>query len=939
MWAHKEHIVQQFLRICTTDTTDEMTKGSAAWQTGLCYATGFGASIDWKEADKYFLQATRLGCSVAQNFQKMLYHQGAEHTGELYTVVVCEMLSLKAVPSAEAHWLNSAENWDQENHSINGQHSGNTSTASIKFLPDYVEETAASRLEAAISRGDCDDIFSLHQTIPIEKIPCVEPPLIQALRTGNRDVVYTLLCCAVSPETRDMSGRNAFHWLFMLDEDAHNFAKKCPTIRQSSSSLCVIAERPIAVHPQWPLQLEGTPLSHAIAAGSRNTVSALLSLGAHPLEEFSLSGSPEPWTPIHVAIRYHRSDILEVLLDVTNGTWDSSSYLPPLGVALSGSSVLERIAIYGSNRKKHLNNTIALLGPPKCLEDVSIGGVTALMRSLQSNDLEVTSALLQSNPVTSTIQSILPSEAKDPVYHYPIHLAAQLASREDDNKAVEVLELITKFDTYALSRLDSNKRSPLHLAATGQYSHAVTFLMKHEPSLLHAVDCFGAQPLHYCESALVADHLINLGADVDALDNLGRSALCYAVEKELSAVVRVLCKHKAATNVGVRAHHNPLHIAIKNGTHEIATTLIAFGALVNKPDPMGNTPLHIAARSSPSHILELLLENGANALVLNDRDQSALHTAAQYDNYAAIDTLTHHKPQLILHVVIQPNSSELSIPRHISQSPLFFCMKGSNTRAIDVMLSRLRKQDAESLDFTGRNTLHYAAEAGNQRFVEGLTRKGVDLNTRTKTGDTALMLAARSNLSRIERPKLCHLLIEKGASLTAENNVGEMLWDIAVESILVGPQDDLRSVAELLLLHSDEACRMITRRKQNTHDPIGRCAREPCGRNLLQFAFTRPDYKLLKALKAKIPAAVFEEEENKVLSAKTLEEEAAKARAEVEISRENRQRVLSDIRFRRPSISDLSQQNGIRLLSNMELVHWNNRSNRVSWSLKQLARS
>jgi ankyrin repeat protein len=419
----------------------------------------------------------------------------------------------------------------------------------------------------------------------------------------------------------------------------------------------------------------------------------------------------------------------------------------------------------------------------------------------------------------------------------------------------------------------------------------VILLMEQEPSSLHAKDTLGARPLHYCESPTVAEHLVSLGADIDALDSSGQSALCYAVTKQLHAVVRLLCKLKATTNMCVRSHNNPLHIAIRNATYEIATTLIAFGASVNKLDHLGNTPLHVAARKSPRNFLELLLDNGANALILNDRGLSALHVAAQFDNYDAIDILSCNKPDLIIGCDVKMTSSGTQVRQTISQSPLYICVEKFNTRAVNLMLPRLPMLDAEFKDSTGRNILHYAAEAGNLYLVEGLIGKKVDLNAPKIGGDTALILAIRSRLG-LNRLKLCQVLIEHGASVTAQNDVGEMVWDIAVDNIDVETQDDLRCILELLLLHSNEACRMVTRRIRPVRFlPLGR-TREPCGQDLVHFAFNRPDIKLLKALKTRMPSIEFEEAEGEEKRMKEEKEKAERERAERE--RAARQRLAAE---------------------------------------------
>jgi ankyrin repeat protein len=861
-WVHKEHIAQQFLRVCTTDTTEVRLRGLAAGQTALCYATGFGVSTNWDEADKYFSQARELGCHVARAFQELLYQRGVRHSGKEYTGVLCDILSLENISPISAGWLNEPRARQTK------------STTNIVALPSYTVKDLIPELENAIRRKDCREILAIHEKSQLDTIFSIEPPLIQGLRTRNWEVVQTLLNCGLSPETKDRSGRNVFHWLFMLDEDAPRFASYCRTKFDNIGGLEDAVYTTITPHSQWPTQLQATPLAHAITTGSYNTVIALLSLGADPLVYIAHAGSQESWTAIHLAVKYHRPDILTALLEaIDNRQYKTLFMLPPM-MALCYSSVLERIAMHGKNARKHLDETIALLDRSKSLEMVSMTEITPLMRPIQSIDVQVVTALLQRNAAFASIRSTSPDQPDHLVathaetlhypihhgtFHYPIHHASQIVSSSENLEALKILEMVTRYDPSALSRLDSHDQTPLHLAAAGISTRAVAFLLKATPSLLNTRDAYGAIPLHYCESAKVVGHLVSSGADVNAVDYSGKSALLYATAKELCAVVKTLCQLKANTDMCERSEHNPLHLAVKNNFQDITATLVAVGASINNADHLGNTPLHIAARRSPRHVLELLIGNGANSLILNDRGLSPLHIAAQFDHYDAVDMITHFNSETILKSEMEKDSSGQQVIQSLQRSPLFVCLERSNIKAARLMLARLPRMDIEKKDQTGRNILHYLAEEGNSYLVESLICRQVNLNARTNRGDTALMLAIRSPPKGEKRLNICRILVQHGPSVTAQNDAGETAWDIAVNNIDDESQDDIRFILTLLLRHSEEACRKITWEKNGV--------RESCGGHLVHFAFNRPDPQLIAALEIRMPSIDFnvamEDEKNK----------------------------------------------------------------------------
>jgi ankyrin repeat protein len=434
---------------------------------------------------------------------------------------------------------------------------------------------------------------------------------------------------------------------------------------------------------------------------------------------------------------------------------------------------------------------------------------------------------------------------------------------------------------------------------TGIYPRAALFLQNLAPSLLHTKDKFGAMPLHYCGSAAVTEGLLALKADINALDDAGQTALYNAVLKGLGPVVRQLCNLGAETNTGAGRYCNPLHAAVLNTHHELATMLIGFGASTNLQDKDGNTALHLAARKSPGHILRLLLDNGADACILNNRGHTALHTAVESRNVVAIEELSLHDRKLI-HITRPKDLERVGIDES-TRSPLFLCAQMNYSAAIERMVPLLDQSVIEATGWNDRSILHHAADLGSLDLVSNLVRRGANVDVQDARGNTPLMLAVRHRTrERTSSLKICQELIKHGAITTLENENGEMAWDIAVNDI----QDNTYGILALLLHHSAEACRNVTRQKKETvqsgiptilvssydlgsssedlveaslHQTDSRLStasnvepdadattfvlsrrdREPCGKELVYKAIHRPDQRLLAALKTRMILSEF----------------------------------------------------------------------------------
>jgi ankyrin repeat protein len=111
--------------------------------------------------------------------------------------------------------------------------------------------------------------------------------------------------------------------------------------------------------------------------------------------------------------------------------------------------------------------------------------------------------------------------------------------------------------------------------------------------------------------------LLDNGADVNAQDNYGDSALSIAIDNDSQEVAELLIKGHANVNIQDNRGRTPLHIAVMHRVFTLAINLdlckllIQHGANVNIQDKAGNTPIHYAIVEYAKDIITLLQEAGA----------------------------------------------------------------------------------------------------------------------------------------------------------------------------------------------------------------------------------------------------------------------------------------------------------------------------------------
>lgn len=195
-----------------------------------------------------------------------------------------------------------------------------------------------------------------------------------------------------------------------------------------------------------------------------------------------------------------------------------------------------------------------------------------------------------------------------------------------------------------------------------------------------------------------AKRLLLKGADVNAKDRLGVTALMFAAINDNPHIVSLLINSGAKVNMADLTGFTALMFAADMGAQEdIVLLLLSKGADVNAKEGDGWTPLLLAARSQNRDTVDLLLEHGADVT----------------------------------------GSSE---------SGVTFFMAAASGGLEDIALELVEKgANVNQKTEDGFTALMYAAEMGLADLADILIKKGASVNAKDKNGNSVLAYALANN--------------------------------------------------------------------------------------------------------------------------------------------------------------------------------------------------
>jgi len=188
---------------------------------------------------------------------------------------------------------------------------------------------------------------------------------------------------------------------------------------------------------------------------------------------------------------------------------------------------------------------------------------------------------------------------------------------------------------------------PIHAAAIRGDLEEVMRLVQEDPQVLNTIDSDERMTaLHYVSGSgrmEVACYLLDQGADIDAIDSTGETALHWACTRGYLGMVEVLVSRGANPALADCIEWTPLIGAAYSGHMAVVGHLLrikAVRATIDAQDCEGRTALCLAAYYGHVGVVKLLVEAGANPMIANEEDvQTPMDIAQQHGHHECIELL------------------------------------------------------------------------------------------------------------------------------------------------------------------------------------------------------------------------------------------------------------------------------------------------------------
>ncbi|XP_061730024.1 serine/threonine-protein phosphatase 6 regulatory ankyrin repeat subunit B isoform X2 [Cydia pomonella] len=353
-----------------------------------------------------------------------------------------------------------------------------------------------------------------------------------------------------------------------------------------------------------------------------------------------------------------------------------------------------------------------------------------------------------------------------------------------------------------------NGRTALHLAAMNGYAHLVKFLIRDHNAMIDVLTLKKQTPLHLAAASgqiEVCKLLLELGANIDATDELGQKPIHAAAQNNYSEVVQLFlqqhpnlvmattkdgntCAHIAAIQgsvkvieelmkfdrTGVISARNklndstPLQLAAEGGHADVVRVLVRAGASCTDENRAGLTAVHLAAEHGHTNVLDVMRSTNTLRISSKKLGLTPLHIAAYYGQAETVRELLSHVPGTVKSEAPTGVSLVPVLGSESGLTPLHLAAYNGNENVVRLLLNSAGVQvDAASTE-NGYNPLHLACFGGHMSIVGLLLSRSAELLQSTdRHGKTGLHIASTHG-----HYQMVEVLLGQGAEINATDKNG-----------------------------------------------------------------------------------------------------------------------------------------------------------------------
>ncbi len=576
-----------------------------------------------------------------------------------------------------------------------------------------------------------------------------ETPLYIAAQNGHVRVVEYLVAAGANPNEDDLRGRTPLHAAVLeknilviiellkaekIDKekaDTNGITPLCRAIMQAVSAKVDQGDRVGDVRDAEIVDQRDTEIVDALISAKANTMGAMR-------KEITIKGAdglPRVWKTntslLMIAAQRGRGDILARLLKNAD-TAHKDAYLNPslYRAVTNGHEKVMNILLLEKGVQK---DGLLLHEGPFSYE------ATPLYFAAKQGHANVVSKLLDLE-----VRIDVECDGRTPLY----------AAAEEGHPEVVKLLMAKKADCFKTC----GGLTPLAIAAQNG-KMVIGELLATAPELLHMREHNGKTPLFLAVEGVkenelenylaVVSKLIEWGADVDARNNSGETALHVAADMGYARLLSKLLP-KADKNAAAQDKRTPLSVACEsyslgNRTDErreiIEMLLNAAASTEQKVNDNGETVLFLAVRSNNYEVAKLLLSHLAHREACNRYSENPLHIAAERGDMRMVELLV--KPFLENRVngpVSTDTRDQISSTKTGDDSRnLGVSTADGSAKVISLDRSFINQQRE-----CGATPLFQAARKGHLDVVQRLIETGADKNIANCAGVSPLTVAAEN---------------------------------------------------------------------------------------------------------------------------------------------------------------------------------------------------